>query len=206
MAQAVCTRLLLFMPLTDADYQKAAEELGCEPAALKAVAAIESNGDPFLPDGRVKILFEAHIFARYTKGQFDKTHPHISSPTWNRKLYKGGAAEWDRMAEAIELDRKAALMSASYGMFQIMGFNFALCGFTCVEDFVNAIKDEPGQLAAFIQFIKSNHLDDELRRKDWAGFARGFNGPGYKLNFYDTRLARLYEQIRAGDHANKEAA
>jgi len=192
------------MPLTDADYKSAADELGCEVAAVKAVAAVESSGEPFLADGRPCILFEAHIFSRYTQCKFDQTHPHISSPTWNRKLYRGGAAEWERLEEAIELDRKAALMSASWGAFQVMGFNFALCRFTNVEDFVAAMKEsEAKQLTAFVQFIKSRDLDDELRRKDWRGFARGYNGIGFKQNAYDTKLARVYEQIRG---AKQEAA
>src|SRR5687767_11668525 len=126
------------MALTDDDYKKAAEELNCEVAAIRAVASVEAAGDGFLPDGRVKLLFEAHIFGRYTKGKFDKGHPELSSPKWNRKLYKGGAGEWERLQDAIELDRKAALMSASYGAFQVMGFNFGVCGFTSVEDFVEA--------------------------------------------------------------------
>jgi len=194
------------MPLTDADYKSAADELGCEQAAIKAVACVESNGEPFLPDGRVPVLFEAHIFHKYTKGEFDEGHPDLSSPTWNRKLYKGGAREWDRLEEAIKLDRKAALMSASYGMFQICGFNFTLCGFRDVEPFVEAMKTESGQLAAFVEFIKSNGLADELTRKDWTGFARGYNGPGYRANKYDIKLARVYEQLRAGEKIKTEAA
>lgn len=189
----------IYMALSQEDYKRAADELGVEVAVIKAVASVESNGEPFLPDGRTPLLFEAHLFSRFTKGKFDHTHPHISSPKWNRKLYIGGPREWDRLEEAIGLDRVAALMSASYGAFQICGFNFAACGFKSVEEFVEAMKTEAGQLAAFVAFIKSRDLDDELQRKDWAGFARGYNGPQYRLNAYHTRLARVYEQFRAGE-------
>lgn len=184
------------MALTDDDYKQAAKELGCEMAALRAVADVECGGKPFLPDGRVVILFEAHIFSRYTKGRFDQLHPNLSSSKWNKKLYRGGSAEWDRLADAVELDRKAALMSASWGAFQLMGFNFAVCGFTSVEAFVEAMKTEEGQLEAFMGFIKSQHLSDELQRRDWRGFARIYNGPAYSANAYDTKMAKAYDKFK----------
>jgi hypothetical protein len=43
-----------------------------------------------------------------------------------------------------------------------------------------------------INFIKSAKLDDELRAKNWAAFAKGYNGSGYRANQYDTRLAKAY--------------
>jgi N-acetylmuramidase-like protein len=181
--------------LTDEDYKEAARELGCEIAAIKAVAHVEAPKGPFLPDGRLTILFEAHIFHKYTQGKFTPTHPHISSAKWDRKLYKGGAGEWPRMEEAFTLDPVAAQMSASYGAFQIMGFNFAACGFKTVEAFVESMLTEPGQLAAFVEFIKSKDLDDELHRKDWSGFARIYNGPGYVINDYHTKMAKAYEKF-----------
>ena len=56
--------------LTPADYERAAAALGCEVAAIRAVAAMESSGDGFLPDGRPTILFDAHVFNRLTAGRF----------------------------------------------------------------------------------------------------------------------------------------
>lgn len=185
----------VYMPLTDADFQKAAEELGCETSAIRAVASVESAGKGFLPDGRPTLLFEAHIFSRLTQRKFDKSHPHISSPTWNRDLYRGGPAEWDRLDEARQLNYSAALMSASYGAFQIMGMNFPACGFADVAHFVESMSTEAGQLSAFIEFIKSNHLADELSRHDWAGFARIYNGPSYLANHYDVRMASAYKKF-----------
>lgn len=35
---------------------------------------------------------------------------------------------------------------------------------------------------------------NELQRKDWAGFARGYNGPGYAKNRYDIKLANAYKK------------
>jgi hypothetical protein len=181
--------------LTDGDFADCASSLNCQVAAVRAVVAVESSGGGFLPDGRPKILFEAKYFHKLTNGRYDATHPNISSPVWNKKLYKGGAREWDRLNEAAALDRPAALQSASWGLFQIMGANFKACGFASVEDFVAAMeKSEGEQLKAFVNFVKSSKLDGYLRSRNWAAFAKGYNGPGYAKNQYDKRLADAYSK------------
>lgn len=182
--------------LTNKDYCAAAEILNCEPAAIKAVASVESAGGGFLPDGRVKILFERHHFSRLTKRVFDAKYPQIS----NRKPggYFGGESEYARFNQAFALDPVAAMMSTSWGKFQIMGFNYAACGFTSIHHFVDAMKISEGeQLKAFCGFVETNNLDDELRRRDWAGFARGYNGKNYRINKYDEKMAAAYARFRA---------
>jgi hypothetical protein len=181
--------------LTDQDFSDCATSLDCQIAAVRAVVAVESAGGGFLPDGRPKILFEAKYFHKLTGGKYDKSNPNISSPVWNPKLYKGGAREWDRLNQALALDHDAALQSASWGLFQIMGANYKLCGFDNVNDFVAAMeKSEGDQLKAFIGFVKSQKLDGFLRTRNWASFAKGYNGPGYKKNQYDVKLANAYSK------------
>ena len=188
--------------LTEDDYVAAAKSLKCDVAAIKAVAEVESSGNGFLTDGRLKILFEGHQFYKYTKGEFGVSHPTICYKKWTTKYYtKGanadvrGAGELARLEQAIALNRTAALMSASYGKFQIMGFNFAVSGFTNVEDFYNAMQvSEAEQLNAFCNYIKGNAIDDELRSHNWAGFARRYNGADYKKNQYDTKLAKAHKR------------
>lgn len=68
--------------LKEQDYINASKELGCEVAAIKAVAEVESAGSGFLSDGQPKILFERHYFSRLTGGKFDKSYPDISYPKW----------------------------------------------------------------------------------------------------------------------------
>ena len=192
--------------LIDADYEAAAKALKCDVAAIKAVAEVESSGGGFLTDGSVKILFEGHQFYKFTKGAYATSHPTICYKTWTTKYYtKGpnadvrGAGELARLAEAIALNRTAALLSASYGKFQIMGFNFAICGFVTVDDFYNAMQvSEAEHLMAFCNYIKGNALDDELRMRKWADFALRYNGPGYKKNQYDTKLANAYKKYAGG--------
>ncbi|HYC03497.1 MAG TPA: N-acetylmuramidase family protein [Azospirillaceae bacterium] len=180
--------------LADADIARAAAALGCAPAAVRAVLKVETGGKGgFLPDGRPRILFEAHLFSRATGGRYDAGHPAISAPSWNRKLYAGGAGEYDRLAAAVALDRTAALASASWGLFQILGSNFRECGHADVEAFVAAmVSGEGAQLDAFVNYVRRRKLDDELREGRWADFARAYNGPAYAANQYDTKLAAAF--------------
>jgi len=97
------------------------------------------------------------------------------------------------------LDESAALRSASWGMFQIMGDNFAACGFTSVADFVDAMLDrESRHLDAFVAFVGANPgMLRALRSKDWVTFARQYNGPNDAENDYDTNIRDAYNQLRA---------
>jgi hypothetical protein len=58
-------------------------------------------------------------------------------------------------------------------------------------------ESDDNQLQAFCSYIKHVGLDDELKAKDWAGFARYYNGPEYKKNAYDTKLAAAYSKFKA---------
>lgn len=181
-------------PLTKADFERAAASLQCEVAALRAVAQVESIGSGFLRDGRPKILFERHKFHQFTGGRHANSHPDISSPRAGG--YLGGNREYDRLHEAIPLNREAALKSASWGAFQIMGFNHAAAGFAAVEPFVMAmVSGSAAQLDAFVAFIRSQGLAHALREHDWAGFAQGYNGADYRRNQYDERMARAYRLL-----------
>lgn len=186
--------------LSPQDFAAAASRLGCTVAQIRAVDEVESNGSGFLPDGRPRILFEAHKFDEFTGGRFRSSHPTLSSRAWNKKLYVGGAGEWNRLNQAISLDAVAALKSASAGRYQIMGFNFELADFESVEAFWVAMKrSERDHLDAFCAFIESKRLQDELRQISnvhaaCIPFAKGYNGTGYARNAYHIKLARAHSK------------
>lgn len=186
-------------PLAAGDVVAVAQRLNCEAAAVWAVCDVESAGGGFLPDKRPKLLFEAHLFSNLTQHRFDATHPDISSPTWNRALYgAAGAHQYDRLAEAIALDRAAALQSASWGMFQIVGMNFAACGFAAVEAYVAAMcESEAAQLDAFAAFCVHEELAQLLAARSWTPFALRYNGPGEAENDYAGKLAAAYQRRAA---------
>ena len=45
-------------------------------------------------------------------------------------------------------------------------------------------------------FMKNSGCLKELKEKDWAGFARKYNGPGYAQNAYDQKLRNAYENFK----------
>lgn len=189
--------------LTEADFAAAAETLDCPVQAIKAVTLVEAPKGGFNPDGSVATLFEAHQFSKRTGGVYDYTHSHLSSKKWDRSLYgKTWEAEKDRLNQAILLDREQALKSASWGKFQIMGFNHRLAGFDNVEDFVSAMHiSEREHLMAFVAFIEHAGLGKYLRRQDWTNFALAYNGPRMKgdpntdKDDYDLKIARAYVNL-----------
>ena len=183
--------------LTQPDFERAAAALSCEVAAIKAVCAVEAPKGGFLPDGRPTILFERHQFSKRTGRRFDTAHPDISNPKPGG--YLGGAPEHGRLERAAKLDRDAALMSASWGKFQIMALNFASAGHATLQSFINAMYESEGaQLDAFVAFILANPaIAKAIRGKDWTAFARGYNGPNFSINAYDVKLAASYKGAHA---------
>lgn len=183
--------------LTDQNYKDAAFELGVEVEALKAVAEVEAPGGGFLPNGYPKILFEGHLFSKYTGGKFDKEEPTISYPKWTKEFYLGGEKEHDRLNIAKALDRDAALKAASWGKFQILGANYLDAGCDRLAIFVHDMHiSEVEHLKAFINIIRNWKLIEALKYHKWEVFARKYNGPGFKENQYDIKMAEAYNRFK----------
>jgi len=179
--------------LTEIDFQRAAKKLRCEVAAVKAVAEVESRGKGFYASGFPVILFEKHIFRKYTQGRYNKSHPHLSGDAGGYGA--AGQNQINKFNEAFRLNPVAAMKACSWGKFQIMGFNHEVCGYEDVGSFVDAMKESEGkQLDAFIEFVIGNGLGIYLRTKNWAAFAKGYNGAGYRKNAYDTKMASAYKR------------
>lgn len=189
-------------PLTRADFEAVAQQLGAEWEAVAAVAEVESGPlGGFANDGRPIILFERHLFSRKTSSQFDASHPNISNRTPGG-YPRSQADRWAQLAQAFELNAEAALQSASYGRFQVLGQNFSNLGMANAHEYVSKLaRSERDQLDAFVGFVRANNLTDELQRKDWAAFARAYNGPGYAANQYDVKMAQAYQRLKSNPMA-----
>lgn len=157
--------------LTYSDYLKAARSLHCEVAAIRAVADIESSGAGFDMFGNIKKRFESHLFLRET-GQ--------------------SANSYDT---AYQINARAAIRSTSWGKFQVLGSNFKEAGYSSPEAMVaNYRKSEQNQLDSFVRLIKAWGLTDELQNRQWAAFARRYNGPNYEAGGYHTKMADRYQK------------
>ncbi len=188
--------------LSKADIIAVANDLNIEPAALKAVIDVEAAGEGFDNQGRPTILFEPHVFwdqlgkiHYYTKrAELAKKHQGLLSPKWDKSLYRIGGSSHDKLKIGADLHWDAAHKSASWGLGQIMGFNAQKIGYATLKEFIDDMHEsEVKQLKAMGMFLKANGLIGKLQRRDWAGFARGYNGSAYAKNQYDVKLADAYK-------------
>lgn len=195
--------------LKEEDIVNTAKQLNIEIAALKAVNEVESSGRGYLIDGRVKILFEGHVFWQQLQARgidpatLVKGNENVLYKKWTKNFYVGGKGEYARLDKAISssdssLVAEAAYASASYGLFQIMGYHYKSLGYNEIMQFVGEMKESEGnQLVIFSKFLKVNKLVPFLQNKQWDKFAARYNGAGYKLNKYDIKLAKAYEKYKA---------
>ncbi len=206
--------------LKEADLVQAAERLGVELAAIKAVNEVESRGAGFFSPGKPAILFERHIMYRQLSrvGEGDNAQaiadqvnglvalwPQLVNPRPGG--YAGNLAEYPRLARAKMLDANAAIESTSWGLFQIMGFHWQRLGYASAEAFeLTMCRSETNQLDAFVRFIEADPaLHRALKQHKWAAFAKGYNGPAYARNLYDVKLSRAFERYQA-QHSGSIAA
>lgn len=190
--------------LCDQDFADMAQRLGVEEASLRAVVEVEcSSRGGFLSDGRPRILFEGHIFWKQLLARginpepLAAAHPDILYPRWTRIHYKGGKGEWERFERAAAISPEAAVESASWGLFQIMGFHWRSCGCASPSDFRRRMESsEREQMALALKFLEKTGIVRWLKTKDWCTFALRYNGSAYKANRYDERLAAAYRKFK----------
>ncbi len=177
------------------DFGAIARSIGVGEDEVRAVVEVETRGGGFDNLGRPKMLFEPHVFYREVPVilRARALERGLAYSRWGTKPYP--ADSYPHLQQAILLDREAALRSASWGAGQIMGFNCRAAGYSSASMMVSAfLDDEEAHLQAMVEFIASEHLDDDLRRHDWSGFARGYNGAGYAKNGYHTKLAAAFSK------------
>ena len=112
---------------------------------------------------------------------------------------KRSCVNWDRLERMRKVVGDCAYDCASYGLPQIMGFNHELAGYASAKKMIDAFMDEREQLRALGRFLRRTGLLRKLRRHDWRGFARGYNGPAYHEHDYHTRLEAAWRKWRKKD-------
>lgn len=191
-----------------------AGRVGIDVGLAVAVIAVESGGRGLAANGRLIIRFENHIFW----SQWGKDHPDAfnslfafnAATTWQGHKYRlspnaawrdghtSQDAEWEALGVARALDDRAAKLSISMGLGQIMGFNFSAIGYASVEAMFDALSsDERLHVLSMFSFIQRNPaLVQALQRNNLAEFARGYNGPG-QMNFYAGLIAGVRDAFNS---------
>lgn len=192
----------MFDPETLVAIDKIAAEIKVEPAVLRAVAQEESGGQAFaMVNGRKMplIRWEGHYFDQRLKGaqRAEARRLGLASPTAGKvKNPKSQPARWAIVEKAMRINRQAALESFSIGVGQVMTAHWKVLGYKSVDEMiVTARGSVGGQIAVMAQYIVKFGLVDELQRKDFTAFARGYNGPGFAKHGYHTRIAKAYARF-----------
>jgi hypothetical protein len=186
---------------------------GYEPAALHAVLAVETGGIGFSPvSGQILIQFEPVWFKRslhaaklveinaavaaHAAGKANPVQTALAAH-W-ASVVKNGVeqqpGEYLAFNAATAIDPRAAMLGTSFGIGQIMGENYQVCGYASVEAMVSAFKQSvDNQFRGMVAFIAGKGpLHRALQAKDWTHVAYYYNGPGYAANNYDAKLKAAY--------------
>lgn len=192
----------MFDPHVIEQITNVARKHNIEPAALLAVVYVESAGKPYaIVDDKKQplIRWEGHYFDRLLSGaKRDRARRQgLASPRAGAvRNPRSQAKRWAMLRQAMRIDERAAIQSVSWGVGQVMGAHWQDLDYASPQHLMREAQSSvAGQVRLMVRFIVKNNLLDELNRKDWAGFARRYNGPAYRKNRYDTRMARAYERF-----------
>ena len=192
--------------LTDEDFREVAEELGVEVAAIKAVVEIEAGTkhEGFWANGKPIINFDLSMFRKFAArnkinlSRYQRSHAVVFAKPNRARYGSYQAAQQARLDAARTIDDKTAIEGTFWGMFQLGGFNWKVCGTSSPDEFVRLMsRSERDQLELFAEFIRETGMLPLLKAKNWSAFARRFNGPSYARRGYHTRLARAYAKHKA---------
>jgi hypothetical protein len=174
---------------------------GIDPAALLAVAEVESGGRALFDINGKKepaIRFEGHYFDRRLAGRIrdQARQAGLSAPEAGRvRNPKTQRERWLLLERAVSIHKKAALESTSWGLGQVMGAHWEWLGYSSIDELVaEARSSVGGQVRLMLNFIDKAGLKTALEQKDWRNFARRYNGPAFARNQYDSRMAAAFER------------
>ncbi|TMJ04328.1 MAG: DUF3380 domain-containing protein [Alphaproteobacteria bacterium] len=183
---------------------------GVRPAGFLALIEVETNGQPFEPDGATpRFLPERHKFFSELKAHAPGKLPKavaagLAIPKWSPKTqYKDLRSDEGRkavFARMVAIDAECAHRACSWGLGQIMGFEAEHLGYPNAIEMVRTMRASPeAQLEAIARFLKSKKIVAALNAGDhctvgsschnYADVALRYNGEQYAQHNYDGRLA-----------------
>lgn len=191
--------------ISQQDLVDTARELGIEPEAMMAIARQESHGGGFFKNGQPKILFERHrMYALLKQEKFDvaaleKKYPGLVNHVPGG--YGPSSTQHARLEQARAIDERAALQSASWGTFQVMGENYRNL-YASPQDMERAMRaSEKQQLAFFAAFLRKKaggKLLRALNAHQWETVATLYNGSRWRTTnpHYASNLATYYREFK----------
>jgi hypothetical protein len=179
------------MSAINAAYEAAAQAIGCDLPAIRAVFDVEASGR-FLDEGSGPVhRFEPHHFPREHWGRLN-FNPTGQAP-WKASLALSTPRRRAMYDAAYAIDAEAAAKASSWGAPQIMGFNHAAAGYRNATSMRTAFADPVKQIEAFAALIIDWGLDGAVRAHDWLAFATRYNGSGQAAE-YARRMESAYRK------------
>lgn len=179
------------------------QEIDVPRACMLALVRQESSNAGFArhEDGywRPKIRLELHKLNQFTDGTFQSEQPGLFKSKFNVKDSNAPQDEqYRRLNQALLTieglyGHEPALSATSWGLNQVMGFNFRLAGSGTIDRFVaRMVESEREQLKASITFIDSHPaMRRALANRDWITFARHYNGTA-RVAKYAAQIAQNF--------------
>ena len=171
--------------------QQAANKLGVEYQVIQAIEAVESGGNPSA------VRFEPHIWhKKYSEFGVSVADRDLMSFTPNSDVpFSKVASETNEAAfnRALEINPALAVHSTSFGLYQVMGYNFADYKTTAKQK-VEGFRADP-ELVSYgllLKWFEGNPKAKQAAKdKDFMLLAKYYNGPA-NVNVYGPRMAAEY--------------
>ena len=179
----------------------AAERLGVDYEVIQAIEAVESGASASA------IRFEPHLWHRYWEGfgltEAQRDQMPFTRNANNRPVFSTVGSETNPAAfrAALEINAAAAVACTSFGLYQVMGYNFAGVNRTSAgnnEQALAAVARFDADPEATSYELLYTWFDNQggsalaaARSHDWMTLAEKYNGPT-NTAVYGPRLAREY--------------
>lgn len=181
---------------------QAAASRGFDPAVCAAIVEVESGAyGAVAKDGRPTIKHEGHFAWRLTSGPVRQmlADAGLAWPKYDKARDKDRPSQrarwqWFGMVEDIA-GRDVAIQSCSWGLAQVMGANWSMCGYTSPAAFEAAQATEAGQIETFLRYLEGAHLTEAIHTRDWTKIAEKYNGPKHYVHNYAGRMEAAYRRI-----------
>lgn len=176
-----------------------AKKNNIEPAVLRAIVEVESSGQGFYGANtefadKCKVRFEPDYFQKFASAR-----PFFLPASFTVESAKLDPRFTGRLAyeKAILQSPSSAIKATSFGLGQIMGFNYQRAGYSSLLEFSHKMEEsEFNQLEAFLKFIvSSTPLLCAAQQRDFNLIAEFYNGKNYASKGYHLKLKEAYQKL-----------